>query len=88
MILKCLSLFFLSHLSAAVRASTAQQLRLLADTMGAAAVLSAGKTFSTRFVTAVCKTSLDAAAEVRSVIKLGIYFRKCLFRLIQSCFVQ
>ncbi|XP_027141907.1 TOG array regulator of axonemal microtubules protein 2 isoform X3 [Larimichthys crocea] len=55
----------LNHLSAAVRASTAQQLRLLADTMGAAAVLSAGKTFSTRFVTAVCKTSLDAAAEVR-----------------------
>ncbi|TKS90191.1 TOG array regulator of axonemal microtubules protein 1 [Collichthys lucidus] len=55
----------LNHLSAAVRASTAQQLRLLAETMGADAVLSAGKTFTTRFVTAVCKTSLDAAAEVR-----------------------
>ncbi|TKS81589.1 TOG array regulator of axonemal microtubules protein 1 [Collichthys lucidus] len=53
------------HLSAAVRASTAQQLRLLAETMGADAVLSVGKTFTTRFVTAVCKMSLDAAAEVR-----------------------
>lgn len=43
-----LSLSFLSHLSAPVRASTAQKLRPLADKLGPAAVL----TFTQRFLTA------------------------------------
>ncbi|XP_051264665.1 TOG array regulator of axonemal microtubules protein 1-like [Dicentrarchus labrax] len=55
----------LSHLSAAVRACTAQQLHLLADGLGAAAIFTAGRTFTQSFLTAVSKMSLDAAAEVR-----------------------
>ncbi|XP_026228475.1 TOG array regulator of axonemal microtubules protein 2-like [Anabas testudineus] len=56
----------LCHLSTAVRASTAQQLHLLADKLGADAILTAGKSFTKRFLTAVSKMSLDAAAEVRT----------------------
>ncbi len=68
----CLCLTSLSHLSVAVRASTARQLRLLVDRLGAAVILTAGKSFTQRVLTAVNKMSLDAAAEVRSVIKLCV----------------
>ncbi|CAG5992774.1 unnamed protein product [Menidia menidia] len=53
------------HLSPAVRASTGQQLQLMADKMGAEAVLTTGQSFTPRFLTAVSKLSVDAAAEVR-----------------------
>ncbi|XP_024864217.1 TOG array regulator of axonemal microtubules protein 1-like isoform X2 [Kryptolebias marmoratus] len=55
----------LSHLSAAVRASTAQQLHLLADEMGVTAMLTAGQSFTSRFLLALSKMCLDAAAAVR-----------------------
>ncbi|KAK2858721.1 hypothetical protein Q5P01_003341 [Channa striata] len=55
----------LSHLSAAVRSSTAQKLHLLVDTLGAEAILSTGKSFTESFISAVRKMSLDAAADVR-----------------------
>ncbi|XP_051800793.1 TOG array regulator of axonemal microtubules protein 1-like [Acanthochromis polyacanthus] len=54
-----------SHLSPAVRASTARLLHLLADRLGATKVLTARQSFTQRFLTAVSKMSLDAAAEVR-----------------------
>ncbi|KAF3704891.1 TOG array regulator of axonemal microtubules protein 1 Crescerin-1 [Channa argus] len=55
----------LGHLSAAVRATTAQQLHLLVDRLGAKAILSAGKNFTERFIHAVRKISLDKAPDVR-----------------------
>ncbi|XP_047424659.1 TOG array regulator of axonemal microtubules protein 2-like [Mugil cephalus] len=50
----------MSHRNAAVRASTAQQLHLLADRLGADKVLKGQS-----FLTAVGKICLDASAEVR-----------------------
>lgn len=61
------SLSSLSHLNVAVRTSFAQQLHLLADRLGAAAVLTGGRSFTQCFLTAANKMSVDAAAEVRSV---------------------
>ncbi|CAK6949696.1 uncharacterized protein LOC122970175 [Scomber scombrus] len=55
----------LRHLCAAVRGSTAQHLRQLADIVGEDRILSAGKTFAERYLFAVCKMSVDAAPEVR-----------------------
>lgn len=66
----CLS--FHSHLSTAVRASRAQQLHLLADRQGVAAISTAGKSFTQRFLTAVYEMPLDTAAEAKSLIKLCI----------------
>lgn len=57
----------LSHLSAAVRTSAAQQLHLLVEEMGADAVLTAGGSFTSRFLLALSKMCVDAAAAVRSV---------------------
>ncbi|KAM9740883.1 TOG array regulator of axonemal microtubules protein 2-like [Menidia menidia] len=54
------------HVSPPVRASTAQQLQLMADQMGAEAILTTGQSFTSRFLTAVSKLSVDAAVEVRS----------------------
>ncbi|XP_051260275.1 uncharacterized protein LOC127365816 [Dicentrarchus labrax] len=55
----------LSHRCVAVRRSTAQHLHLLADSLGAAHIVTAGRTFTARFLTAVSKMSVDAAPEVR-----------------------
>nr|XP_046229292.1 crescerin-like protein che-12 [Scatophagus argus] len=55
----------LSHLFAAVRASTAHLLHLLVNRLGVDAVLGAGKNFTQRFLIAVSKMSMDSSAEVR-----------------------
>ena len=60
-----LSLSFYRHKCAAVRASAAQQLHLLAGRLGADSILTAGKSSAQRFLKAVSKMSLDAVAEVR-----------------------
>lgn len=54
-----------SHSCNAVRASIAQHLHQLADSMEEDQIFSAPKTFRERFISAVCKASLDAAPEVR-----------------------
>ncbi|XP_044077544.1 uncharacterized protein LOC122887917 [Siniperca chuatsi] len=55
----------LSHRCVAVRGSMAQHLHLLADSLGAAGILTAGRSFTGRFLIAVSKMSVDAAPEVR-----------------------
>ncbi|XP_044027057.1 TOG array regulator of axonemal microtubules protein 2-like [Siniperca chuatsi] len=55
----------LSHRCAAVRGSTAQHLHQLGDIVGEDRILTAGKIFAERFLTAVSKMSVDAAPEVR-----------------------
>ncbi|XP_045897077.1 crescerin-like protein che-12 isoform X1 [Micropterus dolomieu] len=55
----------LSHRCVALRGSMAQHLHLLADGLGAARILTAGRSFTERFLTAVSKISVDAAPEVR-----------------------
>lgn len=64
-----LSLSFLSHRCVAVRGSMAQHLNLLVDSFGAALILTAGKSFTERFLIAVSKMCVDAAPEVRWVTK-------------------
>lgn len=48
-----------------VRASTALHLHQLADSMEQEQIFTAPKAFRDRFITAICKASLDAAPEVR-----------------------
>ncbi|KAL7395935.1 hypothetical protein ABVT39_025750 [Epinephelus coioides] len=55
----------LSHRCAAVRGSMAQHLHQLADSMGAARILTAGRTLTERFLLAVSKMCIDGAPEVR-----------------------
>ncbi|XP_039641375.1 uncharacterized protein LOC120548937 [Perca fluviatilis] len=55
----------LRHRCAAVRGSTAQHLHQLADIVGENHILTAGKTFAQRFLSAVSKMAVDAAPEVR-----------------------
>ncbi|XP_065809327.1 TOG array regulator of axonemal microtubules protein 1-like [Labrus bergylta] len=55
----------LSHLCAAVRASAAQKIHLLADSLGAQKIMSSGNSFKQSMVVAVNKICVDAAAEVR-----------------------
>ncbi|XP_044192173.1 uncharacterized protein LOC122970175 [Thunnus albacares] len=55
----------LSHLCAAVRGSTAKHLHLLAEIVGEDHILTGGKMFTERFLSAVCKMSVDAALDVR-----------------------
>ncbi|XP_070700144.1 uncharacterized protein [Pempheris klunzingeri] len=55
----------LSHRCAAVRGSMAKHLHQLADGLGAVRILTAGKSFTERFLTAVAKMSVDAAPDVR-----------------------
>lgn len=66
----------LSHLCAAVRGSTAQHLDQLMDRIGPDHILTAGKTFAERFLTAASKMAVDAAPEVRWV---KFCERYCLF---------
>lgn len=55
----------LTHRSATVRASSAQHLSQLCDILGATRMLTGGKTFTKRFLIAVSKICVDAAADVR-----------------------
>nr|XP_033471266.1 crescerin-like protein che-12 [Epinephelus lanceolatus] len=55
----------LSHRCAAVRGSMAQHLHQLADSLGAARILTAGRTLTERFLLAVSKMCIDGAPEVR-----------------------
>ncbi|KAL7389512.1 hypothetical protein ABVT39_005534 [Epinephelus coioides] len=55
----------LSHRCAAVRGSMAQHLNQLADSLGAARILTAGRTLTERFLLAVSKMCVDGAPEVR-----------------------
>ncbi|XP_049436911.1 uncharacterized protein LOC125891578 [Epinephelus fuscoguttatus] len=55
----------LSHRCAAVRGSMAQHLHQLADSLGAARILTAGRTLTERFLLAVSKMCVDGAPEVR-----------------------
>lgn len=64
-----LSLSFLSHRCAAVRASTAQHLHQLGNIVGEDRILTAGKTIAERYLIAVSKMSVDAAPDVRWVTK-------------------
>lgn len=59
------SLPLFSHSCNMVRASTALHLHQLADSMEQEQIFTAPKVFRERFVTAICKASLDAAPEVR-----------------------
>ncbi|XP_059185571.1 TOG array regulator of axonemal microtubules protein 2-like [Centropristis striata] len=55
----------LNHRSVTVRGSTAQHLHQLADRLTAAHILTAGRSFTERFLIAVSKMCVDAAPEVR-----------------------
>ncbi|GLD65383.1 uncharacterized protein AKAME5_002931600 [Lates japonicus] len=55
----------MSHRCVAVRASMAQHLHQLADKLGVAFIMTAGRSFTERFVTAISKMSVDAAGDVR-----------------------
>ncbi|XP_018546535.1 uncharacterized protein LOC108893160 [Lates calcarifer] len=55
----------MNHRCVAVRASMAQHLHQLADKLGVDCIMTAGKSFTERFVTAVSKMSVDAASDVR-----------------------
>ena len=57
------------HRCVAVRESAAQHLHQLADQLGAAGIMTAGKSFTERFLTAVSKMCVDAAPGVRCVIE-------------------
>lgn len=58
----------------------AQHLHLLADSLGAAHIMTAGRSFTERFLIAVSKMSVDGAPEVRWVIE---FLRKsCDFLLV------
>lgn len=59
------SLPFFSHSCNMVRASTALHMHQLADSMEQEQIFTAPKAFRDRFITAICKASLDAAPEVR-----------------------
>lgn len=72
-------MIFFTHKSTMVRACTGQQLHLLLDEMGADAVFRAGPRFTSGFLKAVSKLSLDAAAEVRSVLKRKLTSFSLLF---------
>ncbi|XP_075931470.1 TOG array regulator of axonemal microtubules protein 1-like [Anarhichas minor] len=55
----------LSHTCIAVRESTAQHLQQLVDVVGEDQILTSGKIFTERFLTAVSEMAVDAAPEVR-----------------------
>ncbi|CAI5677697.1 unnamed protein product [Oreochromis niloticus] len=57
----------LKHKSVLVRAGAALGLLMISEVMGAEKVLSAGQSFTTRFLSAVSVVCLDASSEVRSV---------------------
>lgn len=60
---------FFSHTCVAVRESAAQHLHKLADVVGEDRILTSGKMFTERFLTAVSRMAVDAAPEVRWVIE-------------------
>ncbi len=66
----------------------AQHLRLLADSLGAAHIMSAGRSFTERFLIAVSKMSVDGAPEVRWVIKFLHNLVACEFLLVCLAFFK
>lgn len=64
-----MTLFFsFSHRHVAVRTGIAEHLKQVLDKVGADTIFSCDKVFTKRFLVAVSKMAVDAAADVRLVI--------------------